>query len=93
MREQLSDADYKKQINVSQSLSIDEITEELIFQISMFAPFGVANEEPIFHIEEKPVSIRQIGQENNHLKIQFSKNGQLVEALGFGYGDIYYLII
>lgn len=92
MREQLSDADYKKQINVSQSLSIDEITEELIFQISMFAPFGVANEEPIFHIEEKPVSIRQIGQENNHLKIQFSKNGQLVEALGFGYGDIYYLL-
>ena len=92
MKEQLSEADYKRQIKVSQTLQIEEMTEELIYQISMFAPFGVENEEPIFHIKEKPMAIRQIGQDKNHLKLQFRKNGQIVEALGFGYGNIYYLL-
>lgn len=92
MKEQLREADYKRQIKVSQTLEIEEMTEELIYQISMFAPFGVENEEPIFHIKEKPIAIRQIGQDKNHLKLQFRKNGQIVEALGFGYGNIYYLL-
>lgn len=92
MQEQLTDSDYKKQIKISRTLSVEEMTEELISQLSMFAPFGVGNEEPIFHMEEKPASFKQIGQENNHLKITFNKNGHIVEAIGFGYGDIYYLL-
>lgn len=92
MEEQLTEEDYKRQIKVSKSISVKDMTEELIHQISMLAPFGIENEEPIFHVKATPTTVRQIGQEKNHLKIQFKENNHAVEALGFGYGHYYYVL-
>lgn len=89
---QLNEEDFKQIININSSISIDTMTEELVTQINQLAPFGMGNEEPIFHFISKPTQIRQIGQAKNHLKLQFMENGHRIDAIGFGLGHLYYYI-
>lgn len=89
---QVAEEDFKKEIQVSASLSPNQITEELVQQIAMFAPFGMQNEEPVFHLKAIPNQVRQIGQENKHLKMQFMDQDKQMDALGFFMGEMYYLI-
>ena len=89
---QLDEDDFKQLININGTISIDAMTEELVKQISQLAPFGMGNEEPIFHFKSKPSQIRQIGQAKNHLKLQFMENNHRIDAIGFGLGHLYYFI-
>src|SRR5690625_1650693 len=90
--EQLSSEDFKQEITISQKVKIEHLTEQLVETISQFAPFGMKNEEPIFHVEAIPSQIRQIGQENNHLKMQFKCDNQVVDAIGFQMGHLFYFL-
>src|SRR5699024_8527740 len=63
-----------------------------IQQMNALAPFGMSNSEPIFKIEAVPTQLRQIGQEQKHLKLQFKKTDGVIDAIGFSKGHLYYLI-
>lgn len=84
---QLSEEDFKQEITISKTLSIQEINEELVNEINQLAPFGMANPKPTFHIKKEPSSIRQIGAMQNHLKIQFKQESLTIDGIGFGFGD------
>jgi len=86
---ELTEEDFKPFIKVSASIEIGDITEDLIRQIALFAPFGMDNEEPIFHFAGRPSQLRQIGQDKSHLKLQFVDKEHRVEAIGFGLGHLY----
>ncbi|MBO1003419.1 single-stranded-DNA-specific exonuclease RecJ [Pseudogracilibacillus auburnensis] len=90
--EQLSPDDFKQEIQISQSIAITQMTEELVQQINMFAPFGMKNEEPVFHLKKIPTQLRQIGQDKNHLKLQFKQKDIVVDAIGFRMGHLFYYI-
>jgi len=89
---QLTKEEFKQEIPINQTLSLDQLTEEFVQQINVLAPFGMGNEEPIFHLKGKPNQIRQLGQDNNHLKIQFVQGERRIEAIGFQFGYLYHYI-
>lgn len=82
----------KKELEISETIELSEMTEQLVNEVNAFAPFGMNNPEPLFHIEAKPVNMRQIGAEKNHLKMQFKDNNRMIDAIGFRIGDLYHYI-
>lgn len=90
--DQLTKDDFRQVINISKTIEITEIDEQLINEIDHLAPFGMNNPKPIFHIKYRPATIRQIGSMKNHLKMQFKSDDKLIEAIGFQKGELYYHI-
>ncbi|ASK63090.1 single-stranded-DNA-specific exonuclease RecJ [Virgibacillus phasianinus] len=86
---QLTDEEFKQEITVSKTLSIKEINEELVNEISQLAPFGMANPKPVFHLKQFPSTVRQIGAKLNHLKVQFKQESLSIDGIGFGLGDCF----
>src|SRR5699024_12571685 len=60
--------------------------------LEKLAPFGMANEQPNFLVEAIPNTVRQIGQQNKHLKMSFNTETNTVEAIGFQFGNHYYFL-
>lgn len=90
--EQLKAEDYKQVIKINKHLQLPEINEALIDEIDELAPFGIGNPKPLFHVKCPAQEIRQLGHLNNHLKIQFKYDNHVLEAIGFGFGDLYSFI-
>lgn len=84
--------DFKQQLTIQQSLPLDALTEDLVHKINALAPFGMDNAEPLFEITATPTQIRQIGQDNKHLKLQYKLADRNIDAIGFQKGDCYYFM-
>src|SRR5690625_2224136 len=89
VNEQLKQEDFKQLININDELASDELTESIVHEINMLAPFGMENPKPKFLFKHIPYDVRQIGQDKSHLKLKFQGNNGTFEGLGFGMGDIY----
>jgi single-stranded-DNA-specific exonuclease len=63
-----------------------DITDRLAQEISCCQPFGIGNPEPILAMADMNIYDRRIvGQ--NHLKLKVGNQGQVFDAIGFGFGD------
>ena len=63
------------------SISLSDVGDNLWNTVSLFAPFGVGNEKPVFKISNVPIkTIRQFGKENNHLELSL---GNGIKAISF----------
>ncbi|MFC2948456.1 single-stranded-DNA-specific exonuclease RecJ [Virgibacillus sediminis] len=87
--EQLTEDDFKQEIEISRELTLPEISEELVTEVSRLAPFGMKNPKPVFQIKEVPADARQIGGGKDHLKLQFKREKYLLETIGFGMGNLF----
>lgn len=87
--EQLHPDDFKQVIDINDELTSDDLTESIVHEINMLAPFGIKNPKPRFLFKNIPYDVRQIGQDKNHLKLKFQGNNGTFEGIGFGMGDIY----
>lgn len=78
------------QIEVECSLLPELITIELVEYLDRFEPFGMANQKPVFAIEDaKIVLLQTLGKEKKHLKLLLKlKNGQQLEALYWKNGNL-----
>lgn len=90
--QQLKPSDFKSEINIAQSIALEELSEELVKNIDQLAPFGMENPKPIFHVSGKPSQVRQIGSEKNHLKIQYQTSDNLIDVIAFRLGHLYNFI-
>lgn len=88
----LTAEDFKEQLIIQQSLPLSALTEDLVHKLRALAPFGMGNEEPLFEIRAKPSQVRQIGQNNNHLKLQYKLQDRHIDAIGFQKGNYYYFL-
>ncbi len=88
--EELTESDFKQEIEISGKLEITDISLDLINEISRLAPFGMKNPKPVFEIKDIPMEVRQIGSNRNHLKLQFKKENTQLDGIGFGLGDLYH---
>lgn len=89
IHEQLTEEDFKQELEISGALSMEDINEELVAEIEKLAPFGMNNPKPIFQLNEIPVDARKIGSAKNHLKLQFKKDSMLLDGIGFNLGECY----
>ncbi|MFD1038590.1 single-stranded-DNA-specific exonuclease RecJ [Virgibacillus byunsanensis] len=89
INQQLSEEDFTQVVDVCRTVSITEINEKLINEVNQLAPFGMANPKPIFHVKHIPSDMRQIGNMQKHLKVQFRDETITVDGIGFGMGNLY----
>ncbi|WP_339228251.1 single-stranded-DNA-specific exonuclease RecJ [Oceanobacillus sp. FSL K6-2867] len=89
INEELTESDFKQEIEISAKLKTEEINEELVQEINKLAPFGMKNPKPIFELKEVPADARKIGSAKNHLKLLFKRDGQSLDSIGFGMGELY----
>lgn len=81
--------DFTPLLNIDLTCSLDEISVATIEEMVQLAPFGVGNPKPIVCVEDVSLQqIRKIGSQMNHLKMIFEKDGQVLDAVGFGYGNL-----
>ena len=85
IKESGKSSDLVTQTLIDAECSLQEINIDLIHQMSMLAPFGCENPEPVLcarHIKVTSPAI--VG--NNHLKLRLSSNGTSCNAIWFGMG-------
>ncbi|WP_404453640.1 single-stranded-DNA-specific exonuclease RecJ [Oceanobacillus kapialis] len=89
IRSKLTADDFKQLLEISSEVNIEDINEKLVDDIGKLAPFGMKNPKPIFQLTATPSEVRQIGSTKRHLKLLFKDNGQVLEGIGFGFGELY----
>lgn len=76
-------------INIDLELNPDEITEDLIKDISRLEPFGASNPPPMFSISGLRLKEKKLmGSNKEHLRLTVEKDGQIFNAIWWSYGDI-----
>lgn len=87
--EQLEPEDFRQHIHISDELEAKDLTESLVHEINMLAPFGIGNPKPLFLFKSIPYDVRKIGKDKSHLKLKFHSSQGTFEGIGFGMGNIY----
>jgi single-stranded-DNA-specific exonuclease len=66
-------------------LSIDDVNIDIYNEIQPLAPFGVANQKPLFIFKDIFIEeIKDFGKEKNHLEISFkNQRGKIIKAIAF----------
>ncbi|MDP8227035.1 MAG: single-stranded-DNA-specific exonuclease RecJ [Candidatus Celaenobacter polaris] len=87
-REILSEEEIQPQISVVDELNFQQIDDELIKWLKMFAPFGPKNMNPIFMSSNVMVVGYPYTVGMNHLKIKALQNEKILDLIGFNMGDL-----
>jgi single-stranded-DNA-specific exonuclease len=84
----------EKTLKVDMEIALERVDMALYHQLQKLEPFGVGNPEPVFASGAVVQSVRTVGQEGKHLKLQVAPlpttNCQLpttLDAIGFGMGE------
>lgn len=73
---------------VDAQLSMEDVTIELAEMIEAMRPFGTGNKEPVFLLSDVTLkSIKQIGTNKNHLKLEFGNENQKLTSISFQNGS------
>jgi single-stranded-DNA-specific exonuclease len=84
----LSDEDITPKLNIDQEIELDEINDEFMKWIEMFAPFGPQNLRPVFLTRNCEVVGQPYTVGHNHLKMRVRKGRSVFDVIGFGFGDM-----
>ncbi len=87
-REILSEEEIQPQISVVDELNLQQIDDDLIKWLKMFAPFGPKNMNPIFMSSNVMVVGYPYTVGMNHLKIKVLQNEKTLDMIGFNMGDL-----
>jgi single-stranded-DNA-specific exonuclease len=88
VRELMADELKTPEIRIDVELPLSEVTAKFVRILKEFAPFGPNNMRPTFLAKDLEVfgSPRIVGK--NHLRFKVRQNGRLLDAIGFGLGDL-----
>ena len=76
-------------LNVDLEIEPEDLTENLIKDISRLEPFGASNPSPIFSINNFQLKEKKLmGSNSEHLRLTVGKNGLIFNAIWWSYGDI-----
>ena len=76
-------------LNVDLELEPEEITEDLIKDISRLEPFGASNPSPVFAVKGFTLQEKRLmGSNKEHLRLTVEKDGKVFNAIWWSYGDI-----
>ena len=75
-------------LNIDADIDIAELTPKFVRVLSQFAPFGPDNMRPIFSARNVELSGQPRVVGKNHLKFKVKKNSRIIDAVGFGLGDL-----
>jgi single-stranded-DNA-specific exonuclease len=77
-------------LKIDLKIPFESITENLWQKLRDFEPFGFGNPEPVFASNDvKVVDARLVGADGKHLKLKVSQDGETIDAIAFGFGEVY----
>ncbi len=88
--EKLAGLDLRPHINIDAEVSLKLLAGTMHMQLQQLAPFGTGNPVPCF--VSRGVDIlerRQIGSQNEHLRLKVRQDGTVWDAVGFGLGSCF----
>lgn len=72
--------------------TLDEITEDLVYQLMELEPFGNGNPQPIIKSENLlVVNVRRMGSERQHIKLSVEQGGRRMDFLAFNAPDYFFV--
>ena len=79
-----NEAMVAEDIMVDAELPLDAVTNTLMDELMLLAPFGTGNIKPLFSFPNAvPRKVEQFGKEQEHLKLLFETKGGTLEAIAF----------
>lgn len=89
VKDMLNGQDLKPFVEVDLKLSPTDITEQLVHDLEIFEPFGAANPNPVFAVENLVVKEKRLmGQDKNHLKLTCDAGGHELTCIWWQKGDV-----
>ncbi|MGX9135386.1 single-stranded-DNA-specific exonuclease RecJ [Rummeliibacillus sp. JY-2-4R] len=86
-RECLSEEELIPVLDIDIPLKLEEIDIHAIEDVRSLAPFGTSFAKPMYVIEDATIqSMRKIGANEDHIKLQIGFNNQEIDAVGFHKG-------
>lgn len=85
----LVNTSLEPEINIDAEIDLDQVTWKLNDILQKFAPFGVANPEPIYAARGLTlVAMSPVGSDGKHLRLSVKHNSHLVKkTICFGFGN------
>lgn len=76
------------EIRIDTEISLGDVSSRFVRILNEFAPFGPGNLRPVFLTRNLEVCgyPRIVGK--NHLRFKVRQNGRIIDAIGFGLGDL-----
>ncbi|MEK4255215.1 single-stranded-DNA-specific exonuclease RecJ [Ureibacillus sp. FSL K6-2830] len=86
----LSDEMLTPTLYIDVPIDLSEVTVEAIEEFQKLKPFGVGFEKPIFTIQQVSIrSMRKIGANENHIKMELEDPYGILDAVGFNKGYLF----
>lgn len=83
LNDMITDDDLVREINIDAIVTLDDLNERAIDEITSMAPFGAANSEPLLAVREaRIIETEVVG--SKHLKFKLNHNGFSRSGIGFG---------
>ncbi len=74
-------------VKVDLKIDLSDVTIRLIEAIQDMEPFGIGNREPSFYMNDEVASIKRIGKDQSHLRVELGLQHKK-QGIGFSMGDI-----
>ena len=89
VKEMTSGKDLKPFLNVDLELTPDDITVDLVEEISRMEPFGASNPSPVFALKNLKLKQKKLmGENKNHLRLIVQKGDSEFNCVRWQMGDI-----
>ena len=76
-------------LEVEEVVELDDVTKDLLSNVSRLAPFGPGNPRPVLACKNlKLLSYNGVGRDAKHLKLNVGDELVRREAIGFNYGSL-----
>lgn len=83
------DLTIKSSLPIDESLTLDELSLDLVKSLDKLGPYGMDHKKPIFLLTDIQVEAsRQMGQNNAHLKLKVSQGETAYDVVAFGQGHL-----
>lgn len=84
----MTEEQFIAKLAIDVPLSLDEIDVSVLESLDLLRPFGMDFAKPTYLIEEVTASsIRKIGAEKNHLKLEVTNGTEVLDVIGFSQGE------
>lgn len=87
--QKLQGVEFQSKLDIELMIDFEDISWDLVDLLERFRPYGQMNPEPLFISTGLAItSIRQVGNDGKHLKLEVSKGNKKKGAIAFGLGNM-----
>ena len=85
---ELTADDIQPKLKIDMEIELSEVTDDFMELLEKFAPFGPQNMRPVFLTRNCEIIGRPSVVGNNHLRMRVRKDTNVIDVIGFGFGDM-----